>query len=56
MILEMYLNSLTRIDDVKSDQIFENFLTLNSKDFDKTKQAFKKLEALAPGKVSKPEG
>ncbi len=56
MILEMYLNSLTRIEDLKIDQVFENFLTLKGPQFEKSKQQYKKLEVLPPSKVAKPEG
>jgi hypothetical protein len=47
MMLEMYLNKMTMLNDIKSDIVFESFLTLKGPEFEKFKQQFKKMDPLS---------
>ncbi len=46
-MLEMYLNKMTMLNDIKSDIVFESFLTLKGPEFEKFKQQFKKMDPLS---------
>ena len=45
-ILEKFLNKIALIPDVRADSLFENFLTMDSKTFEKDKGKFKKIKSV----------
>ena len=55
-ILEKFLNKIALIPDVRADSVFENFLTMESKSFEKDKGKFKKIKSVPVEKVETVNG
>ena len=56
MILEMCLNKMAAIGDVKGDTVFEEFLSLKGQEFEKFKLKNKKIESIALTRIVKGDG
>lgn len=55
-ILEKFLNKIALIPDVRADSLFESFLVMDTRDFEKSKGKFKKIKTVEMSKVETVNG